>query len=104
MAVELLREPIRVQIKTINRKESDIWGPRICTSYTFSPIRHFHLFLQESPADKAGIETRDVITHINGVEIFDTGNVYELLETPEDLHVTLIRDNIQKLVTVRPDF
>ena len=62
------------------------------------------IFLQESPADKAGIETRDVITHINGVEIFDTGNVYELLETPEDLHVTLIRDNIQKLVTVRPDF
>jgi HtrA serine peptidase 2 len=60
--------------------------------------------VQESPADKAGIETRDVITHINGVEIFDTGNVYELLETPEDLHVTLIRDNIQKLVTVRPVF
>jgi len=60
--------------------------------------------VQESPADKAGIETRDVITHINGVEIYDTGNVYELLETPEDLHVTLIRDNVQKLVTVRPDF
>ena len=72
----------------------------ICTSYTFSSVN----FLQESPADKAGIETRDVITHINGVEIYDTGNVYELLETPEDLHVTLIRDNIQKLVTVRPDF
>ena len=103
MAVELLREPIRGQLKTIINKEWDFGGPRICIYYT-SPVNDMFIFLQGSPADKAGIETRDVITHINGVEIFDTGNVYELLETPEDLHVTLIRDNIQKLVTVRPDF
>ena len=59
--------------------------------------------LQESPADKAGIETRDIITHINGIEMHDTRNVYELLESPQDLSVTLIRDNVIKFVTVRPE-
>ena len=49
------------------------------------------------------METRDVITHINGIEMKDTRDVYELLETQEDLQITLIRDNDQKFITVRPE-
>ncbi len=58
--------------------------------------------IQDSPADSAGIEPRDVITHINGIEIHNSSDVYGLLESNEDLLITLVRDNVKKRVTVTP--
>jgi len=56
-----------------------------------------------SPADKAGIQPGDVITHINGNEMHTSGDVYELLEAEDVLEVELIRGVHRLHVTVRPE-
>lgn len=59
--------------------------------------------VEGSPADVSGIEPMDVITQINGINIKSSGGVYELLETSEDLFITLIRNNVVKYFHVRPE-
>lgn len=60
--------------------------------------------VQESPADNAGIQPRDVITHINGVEIHECSEVMEFLETKEVLVVTIRRGNQRPFnFTVKPE-
>ena len=44
-----------------------------------------------SPADKAGVVPGDIVTHINGVEIHESKDVYRILETDEDLQLTVVR-------------
>ena len=56
-----------------------------------------------SPADKAGIQPGDIITHINGNEMHTSGDVYELLEKEDVLDVDLIRGTHRLQVTVRPE-
>ena len=56
-----------------------------------------------SPADKAGIQPGDIITHINGNEMHTSGDVYDLLEKEDVLDVDLIRGTHRLQVTVRPE-
>ena len=59
--------------------------------------------VQNSPADQAGIQAGDVITHINGIQIKEAGHIYELLEMDIfDLFVHLVRNDQSKKLTVRP--
>merc|ERR1712198_696090 len=44
-----------------------------------------------SPADKAGVIPGDIVTHVNGNEIHESKDVYKLLETEEDLQLTIVR-------------
>jgi len=61
--------------------------------------------VQESPADRAGIQPGDVITHINGIEIHEASEVMEFLETNEELHVTIRRENHRPFnISVKPEF
>ena len=61
--------------------------------------------VQESPADKAGIQPGDVITHINGNEIHECSEVMELLETTAELLVTVRRKNLTAFnVKVQPEY
>ena len=60
--------------------------------------------VQGSPADITGIQPGDIITHINGIEIHSSGDVFELLETPEDLNITLLRNTVTHHLTVKPEF
>ena len=60
--------------------------------------------VQESPADNAGIQPGDVITHINGIEIFECSEVMEFLETQDVLVVTIRRENQRPFnFTVKPE-
>jgi HtrA serine peptidase 2 len=59
--------------------------------------------VQGSPADRAGLQPGDIITHINGIAIHKSGDVYELLESTEDLHVTLSRKNSTIQYIVKPE-
>ena len=45
----------------------------------------------DSPADKAGVQPGDIVTHINGKEIYDSGDVYKLLETEDALKLSVVR-------------
>ena len=60
--------------------------------------------VQGSPADIGELQPGDIITHINGTEIHSSGDVFELCETSEDLHVTVIRNTIIHHLTVKPEF
>jgi len=61
----------------------------------------------DSPADKAGVKPGDIVTHVNGKDIHESKDVYKLLETDEDLQLTIVRtvhgraQNL--LVTVKPE-
>ena len=44
MAVELLREPVRGQLKTITNEEPDFGGPMSCTSKTFAAVTSIYDF------------------------------------------------------------
>ena len=60
--------------------------------------------VQESPADRAGIQPGDVITHINGIEIHQCSEVMEFLETNEELNVTIRRENHRPFnISVKPE-
>ena len=60
-----------------------------------------------SPADKAGVIPGDIVTHINGVEIHESKDVYRILETDQDLQVTIVRTVDTKAktlnLTVKPE-
>ena len=60
-----------------------------------------------SPADKAGVVPGDIVTHINGVEIHESKDVYKILEAEEDLQMTVIRTVNTKArtlkLTVKPE-
>lgn len=57
-----------------------------------------------SPADRAGIMPGDIITHINGVQIFGSGDVYRFLEgSDEILKITIARRSEVLEVHVRPE-
>jgi len=61
--------------------------------------------VRESPADNAGIQPGDVITHINGNEIHECSEVMELLETNKDLVVTIRRENRHAFnVLIKPEY
>ena len=61
--------------------------------------------VRESPADHAGIQPGDVITHINGNEIHECSEVMELLETNKELVVTIRRENRQAFnVLIKPEY
>jgi len=55
--------------------------------------------LQDSPADKVGVQPGDIVTHINGSAVMGTRDVYKFLEGQEDLILTLVRRN--QVITVR---
>ena len=60
-----------------------------------------------SPADKAGVVPGDIVTHINGVDIHESKDVYRILETDQDLHLTIVRTVDAKArtlnLTVKPE-
>lgn len=61
--------------------------------------------VRESPADNAGIQPGDVITHINGNEIHECSEVMELLETNAELVVTIRRENQHPFnVLIKPEY
>merc|ERR1712037_1095078 len=61
--------------------------------------------VRESPADNAGIQPGDVITHINGNEIYECSEVMELLETNKELVVTIRRENRRAFnVLIKPEY
>ena len=61
----------------------------------------------DSPADKAGVIPGDIVTHVNGREIYESKDVYKLLETDEDLQLTIVRTVRGRaqtyLITVKPE-
>ncbi len=58
----------------------------------------------DSPSDAAGVQPGDIITHINGIAMYQVSDVYELLETTEDLQVTIRRGNKTFQTSVKPEF
>ena len=54
-----------------------------------------------SPADKAGVVPGDIVTHINGVDIHESKDVYRILETDQDLQVTIVRTVDAKAKTLK---
>ena len=45
-----------------------------------------------------------MITHINGIEIHEASEVMEFLETNEELHVTIRRENHRPFnISVKPE-
>jgi len=59
--------------------------------------------LDGSPADRAGVEPGDIVTHINKKPILGVADVYEKLEGQEDLQLTLVRKNQVISVVVIPE-
>ena len=59
----------------------------------------------ESPADKAGLQSGDVITHINNRPIYGSGDVYKILEGRESpLKLTVCRASKNNIIlTVIPE-
>lgn len=58
--------------------------------------------VNDSPAHLVGIQPGDVITKINGVDIYGARDVYKLLEGHNDLKMTVIRKEKKFVVSVRP--
>ena len=60
-----------------------------------------------SPADEAGVIPGDIVTHINGREIHESKDVYKILESGENLELTIIRTVNSKAqtfkLTVKPE-
>ena len=56
-----------------------------------------------SPADVAGLQPGDIITHINGNEVHTSGDVYEILEQENELKVSVIRGNQRLQFNVNPE-
>ena len=56
-----------------------------------------------SPADVAGLQPGDIITHINGNEMHTSGDVYEMLEQENQLQVSVIRGNQRLQFNVNPE-
>ena len=56
-----------------------------------------------SPADTAGCIPGDIITHINGTEIHGSRDVYKMLESEDDLELTIVRKNQILKLTVQPE-
>jgi len=60
----------------------------------------------EGPADKAGIQRGDIITHLNGIEISsDTDFLHHLWSVPvgEKLHLTIQRNGVTQEIVVRSE-
>jgi len=56
-----------------------------------------------SPADQVGLQPGDIITHINGKEIHDSGEFNSFLEGHEDLCIKFTRKDQIMQVTVTPE-
>ena len=56
-----------------------------------------------SPADRAGLQPGDIITHINGKDIHDSGEFNSFLEGSEDLRIKFTRKDQIMQVTVTPE-
>ena len=45
----------------------------------------------------------DIVTHINGTEIHGSRDVYKMLESDDDLNLTIVRKNQTLHITVKPE-
>lgn len=57
----------------------------------------------DSPSDNAGIRPGDIITHINGMQMRQTSQVFELLESNVDLELIVRRGDQTLKMTVKPE-
>ena len=73
-------------------------------SFLFQDIVHVLFFsVLGSPADRVGLQPGDIITHINGKEIHDSGEFNSFLEGHEDLCIKFTRKDQIMQVTVTPE-
>jgi membrane-associated protease RseP (regulator of RpoE activity) len=60
----------------------------------------------DSPAEEAGLEKRDVIIAVNGEKVYDSDDLSDLLEdfeVDEDIEITIMRDNATQTITATLD-
>lgn len=69
-----------------------------------APTRNGRSIIQDSPADKAGLEEKDIITKIDGNDINEKNSLISLIsrkQVGEEVSLTVIRDGKEMTVKVR---
>ena len=72
-------------------------------AYLYSPSS-YSAIVKDSPAAKAGLEDKDIVTKVNGVEVGSAGSLSDLIgeyKPGDTVQLTVIRDGKEKAINVK---